>query len=320
MPFDNAPSTTLPAADDVHPTASAERDTARGTGRETGHRARWADSAWVRLPVLFVLMLAVDAIAAGINSAADGTALTALLAGAATSGLALAAYVGLVRYLEGRRRPRELALSLARPHLRRGMTLGLGLFCATIGLVAMTGGYHVHGWGSIGGALSTLGLMSCAAVVEELAFRGALFRVLEEKAGTYGALAVSGLVFGCLHLVNKDATIWGALSIAVEAGLMLGAVYAATRSLWLAIGVHFAWNMAEEGIFGTAESGSGTGTGGLLHASVSGPGILTGGGFGPEASIFALLVCAVPTVLFLRAAKRRGRIYRPGRSAQARES
>lgn len=52
---------------------------------------------------------------------------------------------------------------------------------------------------------------------------------------------------------------------------MLGAAYVATRTLWVPIGLHLAWNFAETGIFG-------------------------------------ILVCAVPTVLFLRAASRRGRI------------
>jgi uncharacterized protein len=303
--------TTQPAADDAHLTAAARGEVRRGP--------RWAAATWVRLPIFVALMLAVDAIGAGINGAADGTPLTGLIAGVATGGLALAAYTGLVRYLEGRT-PQELALAQARPQLRRGLLIGLGLFSVVIGLIAMTGGYHVHGWGSIGGALISLGLMIFASVTEELAFRGGLFRVLEEKAGTYGALAVSGLVFGGLHLVNKDATIWGALAIAVEAGLMLGAAYAATRSLWLTIGIHLAWNFAEQGIFGTAESGAGTGAGGLLHASVSGPAILSGGIFGPEASIFAILVCSVPTVLFLRAAKRRNRIYRRGELAQARQN
>ncbi|MFE5585640.1 CPBP family intramembrane glutamic endopeptidase [Kitasatospora sp. NPDC056531] len=311
MPYNNPRTQAQPAGGQVHPTTATDAHTGRG--------ARWAASTWVRLPVLFVLMLAVDAIGAGINGAADGMTLTALIAGAATAGLALAAYAALVRYLEGRR-PQELALSRARPDLRQGIMLGLGLFCATIGLVALAGGYRVHGWGSIGGALATTGLMSCASVTEELAFRGVLFRVLEEKTGTYGALLVSGLMFGGLHLLNKNATLWGALSIAVEAGLMLGAAYAASRSLWLAIGIHFAWNTAEQGIFGTAESGSGTGTGGLLHAAISGPDILTGGIFGPEASIFAILVCSVPTVLFLRAAKHRNRIHRPGKPAQAPEN
>ncbi|WP_329236988.1 hypothetical protein OG417_33250 [Actinoallomurus sp. NBC_01490] len=37
---------------------------------------------------------------------------------------------------------------------------------------------------------------------------------------------------------------------------------------------------------------------------------LTGGGFGPEASVVASLVCGVPTVLLLRRARRDGRIRR----------
>lgn len=304
----------------IHPSTihvddrGAQRTTPTEHGRKSGRRpARWARSTWVRLPVLFAAMLAVDGIASGINGAADATPLTALIGGVATGGLALAAYLWLVRYLEGRSRPQELAVAQARPELRRGTLLGLGLFTLTIALVAMVGGYHIHGWGSLGGGLTTLGLMSCVAVTEELAFRGALFRVLEEKTGTWGALIVSGLAFGGLHLVNKNATLCGALAIAVEAGLMFGAVYAATRSLWLPIGIHLGWNFAEQGIFGTTVSGSGTHTGGFLHASVTGSQALTGGDFGPEASIFAVLICLVPTVLFLLAAKRRGQIRpRPG--------
>lgn len=298
--------------------ASAGAPAAAGASGKAWHGARWASSAWARLPALFIPMLAMDSISAAVTGAAGGTPAAGLLAGLVTSGLTLACYSWLVRYLEGRR-PQELALAGARPALRRGLLAGLALFCAVIGLVAMLGDYHVLGWGSAGGTLATLGLMCAAAVAEELAFRGALFRVLEEKAGTYGALVFSGLVFGGLHLVNKDATIWGALAIAVEAGMMLAAAYAATRSLWLVIGIHLAWNFAEEGIFGTAESGAGTGAGGLLHATVSGPAILTGGTFGPEASIFAILVCSVPTVLFLRAARRRGRIYRRGELARPRQ-
>ncbi|WP_326687419.1 MULTISPECIES: hypothetical protein [unclassified Streptomyces] len=44
------------------------------------------------------------------------------------------------------------------------------------------------------------------------------------RGRTWGAPAASGLVFGVLHLVNPDATVWGAFAIAVEAGLLFGAV------------------------------------------------------------------------------------------------
>jgi membrane protease YdiL (CAAX protease family) len=277
-----------------------------GAAVEPGRPVR---SAWVRLPVMFVLLLAVDVLAGLVNHVAAATWVTGLLVGVATAVLALWFYFALVRRLEGRRPPGELSLPDARRGLVRGVLLGLGLFVVTIAVIAMFGGYHILGWGSLGGAVTTLGLMCCVAVTEELVFRGALFRILEEKTGTWGALAVSGVAFGGLHLVNPDATIWGALAIAVEAGLLFGAVFAATRSLWLPIGLHLGWNLAEGGIFGTTVSGAAGGPASLFQATVTGPQALTGGEFGPEASIIAIVVCVIPTVLFLMSAKRRGRFY-----------
>jgi membrane protease YdiL (CAAX protease family) len=185
----------------------------------------------------------------------------------------------------------------------------------TVGLIAMFGGYRVSGFGSVFGSLAIFGTMAAVATVEELLFRGIVFRLVEELVGTRGALVASSLLFGLLHLVNPGATLWGALAIAVEAGLMLGAAYAAMRSLWPAIGIHLGWNFVEAGIFGATVSGSDHGPAGLLTASLPGPAALTGGGFGPEASLLALVVCTVPTVLFLRIARRRGLVYRRRRAA-----
>ena len=265
-------------------------------------------SAWVRLPVMVVLLFAVDIVTSLINTGVSGVPVVGLLTGLATAALAVFCYHRLVRWLE-HRSPDELAGSDARKGLSRGMLIGFAMFTVTLLVIALFGGYRIVGLGSFFGFLNAVGLMACVAVAEELVFRGALFRILEEKTGTWGALAASGLVFGLLHLVNPDATLWGAISIAVEAGLLAGAAYAATRSLWLPIGMHLAWNLAEGGIFGTTVSGSDGGPQSLLRAVVSGPQLLTGGQFGPEASLVAILVCGVPTVLFLRLARRRGRIH-----------
>ncbi|GAA4604586.1 hypothetical protein BJY16_005061 [Actinoplanes octamycinicus] len=63
---------------------------------------------------------------------------------------------------------------------------------------------------------------------------------------------------------------WGATAIAIEAGFMLAACYAATRNLWVPIGPHFGWNFAAGGVFGVVVSGNGESKG-LLEASTSGP-------------------------------------------------
>jgi membrane protease YdiL (CAAX protease family) len=130
--------------------------------------------------------------------------------------------------------------------------------------------------------LSILGLMASVSIAEELLFRGVLFRIVENLLGTWGALEISGALFGVIHLLNPHATLWGAISIALEAGLMLGAAYAATRTLWAHIGLHFGWNFIQVGVFGGTASGSDHTYTGLFQSISNGPIILTGGAFGPK--------------------------------------
>lgn len=284
--------------------------------RTAGRDDRWTRSAWGRPLVMIVALAVFSALAGLVNSAADATPATGLLFGVLTAALAVCLYRWLIRRLEDRDAV-ELRVADARSGLRRGVLIGLGAFTATLTVIALTGGYHLDGCGSFGGALTTLGLMCCVAVTEELIFRGVVFRFLEEKAGTRAALAASGLLFGLVHLANPEATLWGAFAISIEGGLLLAAAYAATRSLWLPIGLHLGWNMAVGGIFGTTVSGSTADLGSLLDATVTGPQVLTGGAFGPEASAVAILICLIPTVLFLRHAKRRGRLYARGAVPQS---
>jgi len=247
--------------------------------------------------------------------ATGGGWLATLVLGVATAVLALLAYRWIVRRTE-HRAVAELARDGARAAVGRGLALGVTMFVAVIGSIALLGGYHVEGWGSLTGAVGQLGLAVVAGVTEELLFRGVLFRVVEERSGTWIALVLSAVVFGALHLTNPHATLWGGIAIAVEAGLMLGAAYVATRRLWLGIGLHIGWNFAQGGIFGADVSGTAAPTG-LLHSATSGPVALSGGVFGPEASVPAIIAGLVMTAVFLTIAHRRGRIV-PRRTRAAR--
>ena len=260
----------------------------------------------VRLLVLLVAFAAVDGLVAALIPAHP---IGGLLVGPVLAAGALFLYARLVGWLEQREVP-EVGRATLRSQLPRGTALGIGLFAVTILLIFVSNGYRVHGWGSAGDMIATFGLMAGVATGEELLFRGVLFRIVEEWAGTVVALTVSAVLFGGLHLLNPHATVWGALAIAVEAGVMLGAAYAATRTLWLPIGLHLGWNFAELGLFGTTVSGSDGAAGGLLRGAAHGPAIISGGEFGPEASIFSILVCVTAAVLLLRSARRSGRIVR----------
>ncbi|MFF4378292.1 CPBP family intramembrane glutamic endopeptidase [Kitasatospora sp. NPDC001547] len=248
----------------------------------------------------------VGAVGGQSVTAAAGNPWLSLLLGGLTVALSVVVY----RWVVGRteRRPvTELAWEGARGSLLRGLVIGVAMFGCVIANITFLGDYTVHGFGSPTGAIGLVGFMAGAAVTEELMFRGLLFRLVERGLGTYPALALSSVIFGAAHLLNKDATLLGAVAISLEAGGMLAAAYAATRSLWLPIGLHFGWNYAESGIFGTEVSGNGD-VHGLLNASTSGSELLTGGEFGPEASVYAMLFGTLLTVAFLWLARRRGHI------------
>ncbi|GAA2426656.1 CPBP family intramembrane glutamic endopeptidase [Streptomyces glaucus] len=260
-------------------------------------------------------VVAVGAVGGRSITAVQDDPWLSLLLGGLTAVLSVFVY----RWVVGRteRRPvTELAREGARRSLLRGTAIGVAMFGCVIANISFLGGYEVHGFGSPTGAIGLVGFMAGAAVTEELMFRGLLFRLVERGLGTYIALALSGALFGAAHLLNENATVLGAVAIAVEAGGMLAAAYAATRSLWLPIGLHFGWNFAEAGIFGTEVSGSGA-THGLLDASTSGPELITGGEFGPEASVYSMLSGALLTVAFLWLARRRGTVVPRQRARRA---
>lgn len=219
-----------------------------------------------------------------------------------TIGVALGAYFTFVRAIE-KRPVTELSTSGALRELGLGVLVGTGLFTAVIALLWLLGYYTVTGSNSLANVWPMLTLAATTAVFEELLFRGILFRIIEEPLGTWLALAFSALLFGMLHLGNPNATLWAATAIAIEAGILLAAGYMFTRRLWLVIGIHFAWNFVQGGIFGVAVSGN-EGAG-VLQSSLSGPVLLSGGAFGAEGSIFAVMFCLAAGLYFVRLAYRK---------------
>jgi membrane protease YdiL (CAAX protease family) len=215
------------------------------------------------------------------------------------------------RWAEGER-DREFSLPGAGREAGAGLLAGFALFSLMTGLVALYGGIEIVGTRSFGEtqfwAWAGIGLAS--GVVEETLFRGVILRHLERLVGTWWALAVTSVLFGGLHMMNPDATWTGAVSIMVEAGILLGAAYLYTRRLWLAAGLHAAGNFTQAWVFSVPVSGTGQPIG-ILVTERHGPEWLTGGDFGLEASMAAVLVATVAGVFLLWKAQARGGFVAP---------
>ncbi|MFC4628386.1 CPBP family intramembrane glutamic endopeptidase [Promicromonospora alba] len=269
----------------------------------------------MRLVWQLVAVLAVSFLGSQALALAGDNPWLALVVGFATAVLAVLVYAWVVRRTE-HRDVVEVSREGAVSGLGWGTLLGVGLFALVIVNLAFLGSYTVHGLGTVTGAVGLVGFMAAVAVSEELMFRGVLFRIIEGWTGTWIALTATSLLFGLAHLINPNASLWGALAIAVEAGGMLTAAYVATRKLWVPIGLHLGWNIAGSAIFSTEVSGNNTPQG-LLDASTSGPMLITGGEFGPEGSVYSIVFCVAVAAVFIRMAYRRGHIVPLRRSARA---
>lgn len=230
----------------------------------------------------------------------------------------LACYSGYVRWIE-QRPARELSLPGAGREFGLGMCLGLAVFALVIGILTGVGAYRITGRNDLSVMLATIPGFLVVAVFEEVLFRMIIFRILESALGSWNALAISSLAFGLMHLGNPDAGLLSALAISIEAGPMIGAAYMLTRRLWLCAALHFAWNFAQGGIFSIAVSGHKQK--GLFEMQLTGPDWLTGGQFGVEASLIAILVCMPLGAAMLAQVVSADRIVRPGwRIAAARRT
>lgn len=136
------------------------------------------------------------------------------------------------------------------------------------------------------------------AVSEEIIFRGVLFKMIDRRWNALAAYLVSAVVFGAAHIMQPNGTLWTSFAIAIEAGIMLGAAYKFSGTLWLPIGIHLAWNFTEGSIFGFAVSGSNSFST-LISPILQGPKILTGGDFGPEGSMITVVLGAALSAIFI---------------------
>ncbi len=218
---------------------------------------------------------------------------------------ALFAYWLYVRLIENRTVD-ELRLKPA--GIALGFVSGAALISITTLSLFAAGVYEVTSVrGLQSGLLGVAGLILIAAMLEEIAFRGILFRILESAWGTIPALWLQSLIFAVLHLANVEGASAEEAVSTVISGTLIGAfwtmVFVISRNLWIAAANHAAWNFA---IILTGLQLSGLDYWRALapfESRYNGPAWLTGGAFGPEDSIVTIVVIALCLVALMYWAK-----------------
>ncbi|PSP71976.1 CPBP family intramembrane metalloprotease domain-containing protein [Halobacteriales archaeon QS_3_64_16] len=147
-------------------------------------------------------------------------------------------------------------------------------------------------------------LFLAVGIYEELAFRGYLLTnaaegltgvpLLTPRRAIGLATVLTAGLFGAVHANNPNATLLSTMNIA-SAGIFLAAGYVLSGDLAIPIGLHITWNLVQGTIFGFPVSGTAFGTS-VIRVRQSGPPVLTGGTFGPEAGLLGLSAMVLGTI------------------------
>jgi hypothetical protein len=168
-----------------------------------------------------------------------------------------------------------------------------------LGFISITG-FALSGSGAVVWLRSfwlAMLLQLVAAVSGEVLYRGLLMRGIEICWDAHGALFISAIIFGGAQVISAsmDTTNWlKMVPLLALTGVMLGWAYLRTGNLWLATGIHFAWNLLQYNLLNLGGIKQGSGLVGLL-TNISGPRWFTGSSVGIESGaagiIGLLLVC-----------------------------
>lgn len=194
-------------------------------------------------------------------------------------------------------------------NISSGIFIGFVLQSLIILVMYLNGNYSIITVNPVSFILIPFIIMFTVAIIEEILVRGIIFRIMEEKLGSYISLTISSVIFGVLHLANPHTTLLSSLCI-TAAGFLLGSAFIYSRNLWFPIALHFAWNFTQSGIYGAITSGNEK-TNSLLEAKIKGSEIITGGAFGPEGSIQATLLCFIASIVLLMICRKQNKIVKP---------
>jgi len=200
-----------------------------------------------------------------------------------------------------------------------GALLMTGIFLAQLaaGWATVTGSFVGAGGGAFFPAiLAPAALFVCVGFYEELVSRGYQLTNLAEGLngglGPRGAIVLAWVLsssfFAGLHLFNPNTSASSTLNIFL-AGMMLGSGYVLTGRLAIPIGLHITWNFFQGNVFGFPVSGLDLVGASFVSTRETGPDLLTGGPFGPEAGLIAPVAMVVGVGLVaLRVRRRTGKL------------
>ncbi|WP_162872886.1 CPBP family intramembrane glutamic endopeptidase [Austwickia chelonae] len=185
--------------------------------------------------------------------------------------------------------------------VRHRRDLIVGLVAGAVSMIIVVGTMVVIGVATINvitprlTSLTMLIYLLSVAYEEEVFVRGTLQHTLAKIVPLVFVILLPSVLFGLIHLPNPNITVFAVINI-ILVGVFFAVVTWITKNLYLAIGFHITWNWFQASFFGLPTSGATFDGDFFFKVTVDeGSDFLTGGVFGPEASILTTVAFLVMT-------------------------
>lgn len=138
---------------------------------------------------------------------------------------------------------------------------------------------------------------------EELVTRGYLYGAIESRYGVIIAFIINSLLFATLHGGNHGITLIAVIHLIATSVVMSLCVWR-YDSLWMAMGIHTAWNYTQSLLLGLPNSGI-VSEKALLHLDAASDSLFYSNAFGLEGGITAVILQLVLIAVILFEARRK---------------
>ena len=143
--------------------------------------------------------------------------------------------------------------------------------------------------------VATISIALLGGIIEEILFRGYMFRILEEKWNTTIAILGPAMLFGSIHLLMIDSIdLVNVILVVIPitlVGVMLGLIVHVTRNIWNVVVVHGIWNFFLAGRIIRISAFEDHQFNAIYQLQITSDHILlTGGSFGVESAVPAIVV------------------------------
>jgi membrane protease YdiL (CAAX protease family) len=221
----------------------------------------------------------------------------------------LAVGYSLLEIISGRPASARLALGLPQRQTAArewliGAAIGWGIVALTVLPMALAGDLHVSFWLEPRAwrlLVINLAVIAAGSLAEEAIFRGYPFRLLIGAIGPVAATIGMSALFALRHALHYGAG-RSAIVIVILTGIVFSVSWLRTHGLWLAWGMRFAWTASMGILFGLPVSGS-VDNSTIVLTTATGRRWLTGGDYGPEASLTMLIALIAGLVVLVLATR-----------------